>query len=152
MLIFWSRCSNSAGLELTAVVVFPLTSAWGPLLLTNLCAVNQSSSVWGGREALLLSPAGKHHCWPPTLPSSCFLTADYRSRVPVLSFLRFCLLYMKVLTTLERVFSLHLLTLLCACKWADLGFKRLLAVFKLSAVRHPWDTWPFYFLSPPLLT
>lgn len=147
MLLFPSRCSNSAALELTTTLLAPLTSVWRPFLLTNLWV---NLSVWGGRGALLLSPAGHHHCWPPNLPSFCFLTAVCIA--PVFTF-KFSLLDMEVLTALERFSFLYLLALLCACKWGDLGFKRLLAVFKLSAVRHPWATWPLYsFLSPPLHT
>lgn len=93
-----------------------------PFFLANLCALRQSSWVRGGREALWLR---RHHSWPPTVPSSCFLTAACISPACTSAlFLVFCLLYMKVLTALENSF-LNLLTLLCACKWGDLAFKRL---------------------------
>lgn len=120
--------------------------------LINLCALRQTSSVWGGREAPLLSAAGRHHSWPPTVPSSCFLTAVCIAPVSTSAlFLIFCLLYTNVFTALERIF-LHLPTV-GACKWGDLAFKRFLAVFKLRAVRHPWATWAFFSsLSPSLST
>lgn len=140
-----THCSHSAEVELTAVEL-PLTSEWKPsfwltcVLWGNLARSAEKEKL---RRSVLLEDSS--NCSFLLLPNR-FL---HRSSVQHI-FLIFCLLYMKVLTAPERFF-LHLLTLLCACKWGDLDFKRFVAVFKLGAVGHPWATWPFFSSLPPSL-